>query len=126
MERCRVLNTPTTQAKLQIPKLRHKAAHTSRLLQIQKPVPQLHLLVDLTKLRFKRSHQVIQLDLLEDRCAVLGITPPPRKRVTLKVTHYEAQSGAAGTQPYGVHILAHLEQKVIYFRLLSGESRRFR
>ncbi len=119
MEGSCVLDASTAQAQLQVPESCHEAAHTARLLEVEKPVPQLHLLVDLTELRLKRGHQVVQLDLLEDRCTVLGKTPPPRECVTLKVTHHEAKSGTTGTQANGVHVLAHLEQEVVYFRLLS-------
>ncbi len=117
-----ILYTPITQTKLQVAEAGHEAAHTTRLLQVQQTVTKLHLFVDFAELRFQCSQQVVKLDLLEDRSAVLGITPPPRKCVTLKVTHNEAQSGAASAQAYRVHVLAHLEQEVVHFRLLSGES----
>ncbi len=119
MESGFVFNTLTSQTQLQVPKLRNESTHARSLLQVQQTIPELHLLVNLTKLRFQRIQQIIQLQVVEDGGAVLGETSPPSQCVTLKVTHDKAASGTTGAERHAIHILVHLEKEVIYFRLLS-------
>ncbi len=120
-----VLNALIAQTQLQVPKLCHKCTHARGLLQVQQTIPELHLLVHLIKLRFQHIQQTIKLPVVEDGGTVLGVTPPPSQCVTLKVTHDKAASGTAGAERHAIHILAHLEKEVVYFHLLSRESRRF-
>ena len=91
-----VLHTFVAQTQLQVPKLRHECTHARGLLQVQQTIPELHFLVHLTKLRFQRSQQIVQLNMVENGGTVLGVTPPPSQCVTLKVTHDKAAGGAAG------------------------------